>query len=262
MANMNMIIHDMEGEIQIGDTFRKPKFRRGNRLQTFDRVVANPMWNQTEFKEKDYDADELDRFPKDAGFPGGKADWGWVQHILASLKDKGRAAVVIDTGAASRGSCNANTNKEKDVRRWFVEQDLIEGVIYLPENLFYNTTAPGIVIVLNKAKPKERQGKLFLLNASREFVKGDPKNYIPADAIVRIADTFTAWKEVDKYSRIVARVEIAKNDFNISPSRYIHTGAGEEYRPLAEIAQEIRDLEDEAIATSKQLIKLFSTLGV
>ena len=69
MANMNMIIHDMEGEIQIGDTFRKPKFRKGNRLQTFDRVVANPMWNQTEFKEKDYDADELDRFPKGAGFP-------------------------------------------------------------------------------------------------------------------------------------------------------------------------------------------------
>jgi type I restriction enzyme M protein len=67
MANMNMIVHDMEGEIQIGDTFRKPKFRAGNRLRTFDRVVVNPMWNQTEFKEKDYDADELDRFPKGAG---------------------------------------------------------------------------------------------------------------------------------------------------------------------------------------------------
>ena len=88
MANMNMIIHDMEGEIQIGDTFRKPKFRQGNRLQTFDRVVANPMWNQNEFKEKDYDADELDRFPKGAGYPGNKADWGWMQHILASMNDK------------------------------------------------------------------------------------------------------------------------------------------------------------------------------
>ena len=196
----------------------------GQRLQTFDRAVANPMWNQTEFKEKDYDADELDRFPKGAGFPGGKADWGWVQHILASLKPQGRAAVVLDTGAASRGSGNANTNKEKDVRRWFVEQDLIEGVIYLPENLFYNTTAPGIILVLNRAKPKERKGKIFLLNASREFTKGDPKNYIPEDAIRRIADTFSAWKEVEKYSRIVSREEIAKNDFNISPSRYIHTG--------------------------------------
>jgi type I restriction enzyme M protein len=262
MANMNMIIHDMEGQIEIGDTFRNPKFRKGNRLQTFDRAVANPMWNQTEFTEKDYDADELDRFPKGAGFPGNKADWGWVQHILASLGDAGRAAIVLDTGAASRGSGNANTNKEKDVRRWFVEQDLIEGVIYLPENLFYNTTAPGIVLFLNKAKAKERKGKLLLLNAATEFAKGDPKNYIPEDAITRIADTFKAWREVDKYSRIVNREEIAKNDFNISPSRYIHTGAGEEYRPIAEIVEELDDLENEARETSAALRQVLQALSV
>jgi type I restriction enzyme M protein len=253
-------IHDMEGEIQIGDTFRKPKFRQGNRLQTFDRVVANPMWNQTEFKEKDYDADELDRFPKGAGFPGGKADWGWVQHILASLKPEGRAAVVLDTGAASRGSGNANTNKEKEVRRWFVEQDLIEGVIYLPENLFYNTTAPGIILVLSRAKPKQRKEKVFLLNSSREFAKGDPKNYIPEESIRRIADTFMAWKEVEKYSRIVSREEIAKNDFNISPSRYIHTGEAYEYRPIEEIVEELEAIEEEAKATDAALRTILNRL--
>lgn len=262
MANMNMIIHDMEGQIEIGDTFRHPKFRKGNRLQTFDRAVANPMWNQTEFTEKDYDADELDRFPKGAGFPGNKADWGWVQHILASLGDTGRAAIVLDTGAASRGSGNANTNKEKEVRRWFVEQDIIEGVIYLPENLFYNTTAPGIILFLNKAKAKERKGKLFLLNAATDFAKGDPKNYIPEDAITRIADTFNAWREVEKYSRIVTREEIAKNDFNISPSRYIHTGAGEEYRPLAEIVEELEALEKEATTNDGLLKSILAKLTV
>ena len=261
MANMNMIIHDMEGEIQIGDTFRKPKFRKGNRLQTFDRVVANPMWNQTEFKEKDYDADDLNRFPKGAGYPGGKADWGWMQHVLASLNDKGRAAVVLDTGAASRGSGNANANKENEVRKWFVAQDLIEGAIYLPENLFYNTSAPGVIIVLDKAKPKERQGKLFLLNASKDFTKGDPKNFLAEDAIKRIADTFTTWKEVEKYSRIVSREEIAKNDYNISPSRYIHTGEGEEYRPIAEIVEELREMDDQARTTSEQLSKILSAFG-
>ena len=262
MANMNMIIHDMEGQIEIGDTFRHPKFRHGNRLQTFDRAVANPMWNQTEFTEKDYDADELDRFPKGAGFPGNKADWGWVQHIHASLGDAGRAAIVLDTGAASRGSGNANTNKEKDVRRWFVEQDLIEGVIYLPENLFYNTTAPGIILFLNKAKTKARQGKLFLLNAATEFAKGDPKNYIPEDAIARIADTFKVWLEVEKYSRIVTREEIAKNDFNISPSRYIHTGEADEYRPIAEIVEELDALEIEARDTDKALKAILGRLMV
>jgi type I restriction enzyme M protein len=260
MANMNMIIHDMEGQIEIGDTFRHPKFRKGNRLQTFDRAVANPMWNQTEFTEKDYDADELDRFPKGAGFPGNKADWGWAQHILASLGDKGRAAIVLDTGAASRGSGNANSNKEKDVRRWFVEQDLIEGVIYLPENLFYNTSAPGVILFLNKAKAKDRKGQFFLLNAATEFAKGDPKNYLPADAITRIADTFKTWREGEKYSRIVTRAEIAKNDFNISPSRYIHTGAGEEYRAIAEIADELDELETEADATRQQLNRILSAL--
>ena len=260
MANMNMIIHDMEGEIQIGDTFRNPKFRKTNHLQVFDRAVANPMWNQTEFKEKDYDADEFDRFPKGAGYPGSKADWGWMQHILASLKPEGRAAVVLDTGAASRGSGNANANKEKDVRRWFIEQDYIEGVIYLPENLFYNTTAPGIVIFLNKAKPEERKKKIFLLNASREFEKGDPKNFIPEEAAIRIVETFSEWKEAEKYSRIVGLEEIAKNDFNISPSRYIHTGETEEYRPIAEIMEELEELEEEAKETDTILKKIIGKI--
>jgi type I restriction enzyme M protein len=180
MANMNMIIHDMEGKIEIGDTFRNPKLREGTKLRTFDRVVANPMWNQTEFKEADYDADELGRFPKGAGFPGSKADWGWMQHILASLKPSGRAAVVLDTGAASRGSGNANSNKEKDVRQWFIQQDLIEGVIYLPENLFYNTTAPGIIIVLNKAKPKSREGlELFCSMPAASSPRATPRTSFP-----------------------------------------------------------------------------------
>jgi type I restriction enzyme M protein len=261
MASMNMIIHDMQGQIEIGDSFKNPKFRKGNRLQTFDRVIANPMWNQDWWKETDYDNDELDRFPKGAGFPGRKADWGWAQIMLASLNDSGRAAIVLDTGAASRGSGNANTNKEKDVRKWFVEQDLIEGVIYLPENLFYNTTAPGIILFLNNAKPKERQGKLFLLNASREFAKGDPKHYIPDDAILRIADTFKTWLAEEKFSRIVTREEMAKNDFNISPSRYIHTGEADEYRPIAEILEELEALEEESKVSNVALRTILNKLS-
>ena len=253
MANMNMIIHDMEGEIEIGDTFKNPKFRKGNRLRTFDRVVTNPMWNQDWWTEKDYDADELDRFPKGAGFPGRKADWGWVQIVLASLNEKGRAAVVLDTGAASRGSGGKNRDKERDIRRWFVEQDLIEGVIYLPENLFYNTTAPGIILFLNKAKPRDRKNKLFLVNATRDFTKGDSKNYLADESIRRIVEAFQNWKEQDKFSRIVSKDEIAKNDFNISPSRYIHTGAGEEYRTIAEIVEELETLETNAAETSEAL---------
>ncbi|HEU4710217.1 MAG TPA: N-6 DNA methylase [Pyrinomonadaceae bacterium] len=260
MANMNMIIHDMEGEIELGDTFKNPKFRHANRLQTFDRVVANPMWNQDWWKEADYDADEFDRFPKGAGYPGGKADWGWVQIILASLNDKGRAAVVLDTGAASRGSGNANTNKEKEVRRWFVEQDLIEGVIYLPENLFYNTTAPGIILVLDKAKPREKKGKLFLINAANEFTKGDPKNYLATVAIARIADTFNGWKELDKYSKIVSSDVVAINDFNISPSRYVHREEANVYRPVLEIMAELETIQQEEKRMLSKLDKMLKQI--
>ncbi|MEK0446643.1 MAG: hypothetical protein RLZZ399_1964 [Verrucomicrobiota bacterium] len=264
MACMNMIIHDMEGHIEIGDTFKNPKFRdnRG-RLRTFDRVVANPMWNQDWFTEADYDQDELDRFPAGAGFPGkSSADWGWVQHIHASLNNTGRAAVVLDTGAASRGSGNAGTNKEKTVRQWFVDRDLVESVLYLPENLFYNTTAPGIVLFLNKAKPKQRQSKVFLVNASQIFEKGDPKNFIPEAGIQRIVDTLIGWREEEKLSRIVDHSELKKNDYNISPSRYIHTSDAETYRPIAEIVEELKVIEAEARETDKALKEILEKLGV
>lgn len=270
MANMNMIIHDMEGQIEIGDTFRNPKFRnvrngrivgsgRDRSLQQFDRVVANPMWNQDMFDEKDYDADAFGRFP--AGFPGKQsADWGWMQHILASLNSNGKAAVVLDTGAASRGSGNANTNKEKEVRKWFIENDFIEGVLYLPENLFYNTTAPGIVIFLNKNKPANKKNKLFFVNASQEFVKGAPKNYIPDESIEKITSTFLEWKEIDKFSKIVTKDEIVKNDYNISPTRYIHISDEEEHRPIGEIWEEISELNKQARELDKTIEKIIEKI--
>ena len=263
MANMNMIIHDMEGSIEIGDTFKNPKFLQGSKLRLFDRVVANPMWNQNWFTEADYDNDELGRFPAGAGFPGkSSADWGWVQHIHASLSGKGRAAIVLDTGAASRGSGNAGTNKEKTVRQWFVDNDQIEAVLYLPENLFYNTTAPGIVLFLNRAKPKARKGKVLLVNASALFEKGDPKNFIPEASIKQITKTLTSWKEEDKLSRKVALAELQKNDYNLSPSRYIHTADAETYRPLEEIVQELNEAEAEAKKADKELRKVLKNLGI
>ena len=245
MANMNMIIHDMEGEIEIGDTFRNPKFRQGNRLQTFDRVVANPMWNQTEFKEKDYDADELDRFPKGAGFPGSKADWGWVQHILASLKPTGPRR------HRARHRRRLARLRQRQHQQGKGRAPLVRGAgphrgRHLPAGKpLLQHHRPRHHPRAEQGQAEGAKGKLFLLNASREFAKGDPKNYIPDDAIPRIADTFTAWQEVEKYSRIVSREEIAKNDFNISPSRYIHTGEADEYRPIAEIVEELEALEEE-----------------
>lgn len=268
MAKMNMIIHDMEGDIETGDTFNNPKFKdgTGHGVRKFDRVVANPMWNQgkkaTERIYRSADVllnDVYNRFP--AGFPGFGADWAWAQHILSSLKDGGQAAVVLDTGAVSRGSGGANTDKEKSVRQWFIDQDLIEGVLYLPENLFYNTTAPGIILFLNKNKPTKLRDKVFLINASHEFEKGNPKNYIGEEQIKKIADTFNAKKVIENFSLFVSKAEMVKNDYNISPSKYIHLGGTEEYVPVEDILNELVGAEAKAKEADKRLQKVLKELG-
>ncbi|MBI2197581.1 MAG: N-6 DNA methylase, partial [Candidatus Rokubacteria bacterium] len=233
IARMNMVLHDMEGEIVRGNTMSNPKFLEGSSLKQFDIVVTNPMWNQDNFDPAAYESDPYERFAPRGGFaPGASADWAWLQHVLASLKETGRAAVVVDTGAASRGSGNQGENREKAIRRWFVEQDAIEGVILLPDNLFYNTTAAGIIVVLNRAKPADRRGKVVLVNASAEFQKGRPKNFIPDDAITKIAGAFHAGNDVERLVKVASAEEIASNDYNLSPSRYVETATATEHRDI------------------------------
>lgn len=271
MANMNMVIHDIEGQVAIGNTMTNPsRFDvSGNALKKFDLVTANPMWNQDSFSKTTYENDELNRFghthPDGTVVdypPSGTADWAWAQHILASMKDKGRAAIILDTGAVSRGSGSASKSAEKDIRKWFIENDLIEGVIYLPDNLFYNTTSPGIVLFINKAKsgtPKE--GKIFLLNATRQFMKGSPKNYIDDASADIIVDAFSNWREVEKLSRIVGREEIEKNDFNLSPNRYIHTADDVNHRDIGELITELHEYQDEAMLIEAEMNEVLIKIG-
>lgn len=128
--------------------------------------------------------------------------------------------------------------------------------------MFYNTNAPGIIVVVSKAKPIARRNKVLLINASREFAKGDPKNYIPEDAVLRIAKTFIAWDEVEKFSQIVSKDEIAKHGYNISPSHYIHAGDDETYRPIAEIVEELRESDAAAREISSQVEAVLVRLGL
>src|SRR2546428_690110 len=174
------------------------------------------MWNQA-IDPDVYENDPFGRFAEHGGITTSKADWAWLQHTVTSLKDNGRAAVVLDTGAVTRGSGSKNEDKERNIRRWFVEHDLIEGVILLPDNLFYNTTAAGIIIVLRKNKPKGRRGTVVLVNASREFRKGTPKNYLTDEAVKKIADAFYKAEPVEGFVSVITSDEAAKNDFNLSP---------------------------------------------
>ena len=220
-ARMNGIIHDMELELNRGDTMINPKFRTAEgKLRTFDIIVANPMWNQP-FEQDIFSNDPYDRFRSAGGVTTGKGDWAWLQHTLACLNEHGRAAVVLDTGALTRGSGSKNDDKERNIRKWFVDNDLIDGVILLPDNLFYNTPAAGIIIILSKRKPLSRKNKLILMNASQRVEKGNPKNYIPKNIVKNLANMYLKGEPIPKEISIITSQQVKEADYNLSPSRWV-----------------------------------------
>ncbi len=260
VACMNRIIHDMQGEVVRGDSMRNPKFREGDaRLKQFDIVVANPMWNQP-FDPDVYEHDPFGRFDEQGGTTAGKADWAWLQHTLATMKEGGRAAVVLDSGAVTRGSGSKNEDRERNIRRWFVEHDFIDGVILLPDNLFYNTPAAGVIVVLRKGKSKERRGKIVLLNASRQFKKGSPKNYLTDDGIRQITEAYAAGEDVPGLVRVITTEDAARSDFNLSPSRHVTNGGQEMHRSLADILVDLENLDAEAAVAAKVLREALESL--
>ena len=259
MARMNVFIHDMEAEISLADTINRPVFLNSDgSLRCFDKVTANPMWNQ-KFPISTYENDPYGRF-RFGSPPGSSADWGWIQHMYGSLKEGGKMAVVLDTGAVSRGSGNQGSNRERDIRKAFIERDLVEAIVLLPENLFYNTTAPGIILAINRAK--SHKGQILLINASKQFAKGRPKNYLTEEHITRIADMYLNWRETEGLSKIVTVEETARNDYNLSPSRHIATGAREETLPVEEAVVLLQEAEEERTEADRKPDEVLTGLGL
>jgi len=258
MANMNAFIHDMQAEIKLGDTMNRPAFlNHDGSLRRFDIVTANPMWNQG-FALATYENDSFERFS--CGIPpASSADWGWIQHMHASLKDGGRMAVVLDTGAVSRGSGNQGSNRERDIRKAFVERDLVEAVLLLPENMFYNTTAPAIILIVNRAK--SRKGEVLLINAGKQFTKGRPKNELTDEHIARVASLYHDWQAEEALSAIVTIEQLARNDYNLSPSRYVATDDKEAVLPLEEAVVLLREAEEERAEADRALAQVLEKLG-
>jgi type I restriction enzyme M protein len=261
VAKMNGIIHDMDIEMMRGDSMINPKYRNADgSLRKFDIVVANPMWNQA-FAPEIYDNDQFDRFREAGGITSGKGDWAWLQQTLACMNDRGRAAVVLDTGAVTRGSGSKDQDRERNIRKWFVDQDLIEGVLLLPENLFYNTTAAGVIVVLNKRKAPDRRGKIVLLNASKRFEKGRPKNYLPDEVIGSLAASFLSGEPVDSELAVISRDQAESADYNLSPSRWIGAPDELDARDLPALLTDFAKVKEEAVRIDEMLLNLLGQLS-
>jgi type I restriction enzyme M protein len=141
-----------------------------------------------------------------------------------------------------------------------VDNDLIEGVVLLPDNLFYNTTAAGIIVVLNKRKPAGRKGKIVLLNASKRFKKGRPKNYLPEEDIRPLAEMFNKGRPVEGEVAVITRDQAEKADYNLSPSRWVGPDTDDTHRPIREILADLLRMDDEARATDAAIARLLGGL--
>ena len=258
VAHMNAIIHDMEVEIERGDTMINPKFKTASgQIGACDVVVANPMWNQP-FSPEIFANDPFDRFRPRGGVTSGKGDWAWLQHTLACLNERGRAAVVLDTGAVTRGSGSKHEDRERNIRKWFVDRDLIDGVILLPDNLFYNTSAAGVIVVLSKRKPTARKGRIVLLNASKRVRKGRPKNFIPEEDVRPLAEAFAKGEPVEGEIAVITREQAEEADYNLSPSRWVGQTISTEVGSISALLRELTMLDSETQRLSASITDLLA----
>ncbi len=229
LARMNMILHDCPtAEIWQDNTLSNPYFKDASgRLKTFDFVVANfPFSTKAWSNGFDPANDQYGRFA--FGIPPRKnGDFAFLLHILACLKSTGKGAVVHPHGVLFRGGAEAA------IRREIVRRGYIKGIIGLPPNLFYGTGIPACILVLDKENAHARRG-IFMIDASKGFIKDGNKNRLREQDIHRIVDTFTRQVEVPRYSRMVPLSEISdlKNDFNLNIPRYIDSSEPEDLQDI------------------------------
>src|SRR5438477_2602405 len=226
LARMNMILHDFPtANILSGNTLAAPKFKDGERLRTYDYVVANPP-----FSDKTWStgltptADPFQRFTWGEP-PTKQGDYAYLLHIIRSLKSTGKGACILPHGVLFRG------NAEAVIRTQLVRSGYLKGIIGLPANLFYGTGIPACILVLDKENASVRKG-IFMIDASKGFKKDGRKNRLRERDLHQIVDVFTNAETHPGYSRLVTHDEIAKNDFNLNLPRYIDTQEAEDIQDI------------------------------
>ena len=241
LARMNMVLHDCPTALikcTGNSTLSDPQFTEENGgLKQFDFVVANPPFSLKSWSNGVYDTDgdalaempangrDYGRF-KGFGIPPEKnGDYAFLLHIIRSLKSKGKAAVILPHGVLFRG------NAEAEIRKNLIKRGYIKGIIGLPANLFFGTGIPACLIIIDKENAESRKA-LFMMDASKGFMKDGPKNRLRDQDIHKIVDTFNKQEEVYKYSRIVPISEIEEKEYNLNIPRYIDSQEPEDLQDI------------------------------
>lgn len=280
IGKLNMLLHNfMDADIRKGDKLTSPQHKDdNNELMLFDRVIANPpfsmdgWWTPAETstevkldkngKEKkitpNYAKEVTDPFGRfQYGIPPrGYADLAFLQHMIAVLKQDGKAGVVLPHGTLFRGS------GEGKIREGLLKADLVEGIVGLPSALFYNTGIPASIWIINKNKTESQKGKVTIIDASNDFKEGKNQNELLSDHIAKIVNAYLGEGDIDKYKCVINITEIERNDFNLNISRYIDNTEVEPIVDLNEVKMKILNLEETEQKIDLKLTALLKELGL
>ncbi|MEH2337862.1 type I restriction-modification system subunit M [Nostoc sp.] len=228
LAKMNMILHGHDtAEIWQDNTLSTPYFKEvDGSLKTFDFAVANPPFSSKAWSNGiDLVKDKFQRFDGYGIPPAKNGDYTFLLHIVRSLKSNGKGAIILPHGVLFRG------NAEAEIRKNLISKGIVKGIIGLPPNLFFGTGIPACIIVLDKENAENRQG-IFMIDASKTFVKDGNKNRLREQDIHKIVDVFNKQLEVAKYSRMVSLGEIEGHEYNLNIPRYIDSQEEEDIQDI------------------------------
>lgn len=255
LARMNMILHGVHYsrfDIQQEDTLERPQHLD----KRFEAVVANPPFS-AQWKGKDNPLNNTDdRFSQYGKLaPSGKADFAFVQHMVYQLADNGTMACILPHGVLFRGGTEAI------IREYLIKElNFIDAVIGLPANLFYGTSIPACILVLQKCR--KSSDNILFIDASAEFVKEGNQNKLTDEYVDKIVNAYRERKNIDKYSYVASIEEVEKNDYNLNISRYVNTFEEEEEIDLVKVAQEYKAIVDDMKPIDQQIASFCKELGI
>ncbi|MDD5489295.1 MAG: class I SAM-dependent DNA methyltransferase [Candidatus Moranbacteria bacterium] len=249
IARMNMFLHGIEDfQIVRGDTLSDPKFIENDKLKNFDVILANPPYSVKRWNRDAWMSDPYGRNMWGTP-PQGCADYAFQQHILKSLKPKrGRSVVLWPHGVLFRDS-------EKVFREKMLQDDVVEAVIGLGPNLFYNSPMEACLLVTNLNKPKERKGKVLFINAVKELKRENASSRLEEMHIQKIFEAFKNFEDVEKFSRVVSGKEIIKNNANLSITLYVsNNGKPEDKKEISIVVSEWLESTEKSKKDMKDLL--------
>lgn len=254
LSKINVFLHEVDASLEYGDTLRSPAFVEGSQVQQFDIVVSHPEFSRKDWGSDVASNDPFNRFEFGVP-PNSNGDWAFIQHILASLKEDGKAVVLMPHGVLFR-----STGNEAEIRRKVLERDWLEAVIGLPEKIFYGVGIPGVVLVFNKSKPEERKGKVLFVNGGKDYEAGTKRNRLRDEDIDRIVEICCQFGEAEGYSKVVNLDEIAQNSYNLNIARYLPIATNEEEIDLNEVQAMLEVIKDERKNLEEVLQLVWETL--